>query len=210
MKEKIILIGGGGHCKSCIDVIGETEKFQIAGIVDVHEKLHEKVLGYEVIASDEDIPSLAKEYENFLITIGQIKSSDRRIQLYEIIKKTGSCLPVIISPYAYVSRHAKIEEGTIVMHNAVINIEAKVGKNCIVNTKALIEHDASIGDHCHISTGVVINGGVQIGNKTFIGSNAVTREYIEIGANCVIGTGAKILKSIDSNSIIKTIPNTAY
>jgi len=33
MKEKIILIGGGGHCKSCIDVIEQEGRFIIAGIV---------------------------------------------------------------------------------------------------------------------------------------------------------------------------------
>ena len=34
MKKNIILIGGGGHCKSCIDVIEAEDKFEIAGIVD--------------------------------------------------------------------------------------------------------------------------------------------------------------------------------
>ena len=32
--DKIILIGGGGHCKSVIDVIEQEGKFQIAGIID--------------------------------------------------------------------------------------------------------------------------------------------------------------------------------
>ena len=68
MKEKIILIGGG-HCKSCIDVIEQAGTFQIAGIVDVPEKLHHKILGYEIIATDDELPRLASEYENFLITL---------------------------------------------------------------------------------------------------------------------------------------------
>ena len=37
-KDKIILIGGGGHCKSCIDVIEQEGRFTIAGIVDMPEK----------------------------------------------------------------------------------------------------------------------------------------------------------------------------
>ena len=32
MKKKIILIGGGGHCKSCIDVIEGENKFEIANL----------------------------------------------------------------------------------------------------------------------------------------------------------------------------------
>jgi len=33
MKEQIILIGGGGHCKSCIDVIEQKGRFAIAGTI---------------------------------------------------------------------------------------------------------------------------------------------------------------------------------
>ncbi len=67
MKENIILIGGGGHCKACIDVIEQEGNYQIAGIVDLPEMLHQKVLGYEIIATDKDFPDLVKEYKNFLI-----------------------------------------------------------------------------------------------------------------------------------------------
>ena len=202
MKEKIILVGGGGHCKSCIDVIEQEGTFQIAGIVDVPEKLHQKILGYEIIATDDDVPRLASEYENFLITLGQIKSPEKRIRIFKIVKELGGRLPVIISPLAYVSKHARIEEGTIVMHHALVNAGVCIGSNCIINTKALIEHDAFIGDHCHIATGAVINGGVKLGSGTFFGSNAVTREYIEIGENSIIGCGTKIIKNAPPNSSI--------
>ena len=196
MKEKIILIGGGGHCKSCIDVIEQEGRFQIAGIVDVPEKLHQKILGYETIATDDDLPWLVNEYENFLITLGQIKSPEKRIRIFQTLKESEAKLPVIISPLAYISKHAKIEEGTIVMHYALVNAGAKIGKNCIINSRALIEHDAIIADHCHIATGAIINGGVKVGRGTFFGSNAVCKEYIEIGENTVIGCGAKIIKNI--------------
>ena len=199
VKEKIILIGGGGHCKSCIDVIEQSEIFQIAGIVDVSEKLHQKILGYEIIATDDDLPQLVNEYENFLITLGQIKSPEKRIRIFQTLKDLGAKLPVIISPLAYVSGHAQVEDGTIVKHHALINAGAHIGKNCIINTKALIEHDAIIGDHCHIATCAVINGGVKVGPGTFFGSNAVSKEYIEIGENTVISCGAKITKNISLN-----------
>jgi len=194
--QNLILIGGGGHCKSCIDVIEQEGRFQIAGIVDLPEKLHQKILGYEIIATDDDLPRLVKEYENFLITLGQIKSPGKRIRIFQTLKESGAKLPVIISPLAYVSKHAEIEDGTIIMHHVLINAGAKIGSNCIINTKALIEHDAAIGDHCHIATSAVINGGVKVGSGTFFGSNAVCKEYIEIGENALIGCGAIIVKNI--------------
>ena len=194
--DKIILIGGGGHCKSCIDVIEQEGRFQIAGIVDMPEKLHQKICGYEIIATDDDLPPLVIEYENFLITLGQIKSPETRIRLFQTLKESEAKLPVMVSPLAYISRHAKIGDGTIIMHHALINAGAKIGNNCIINSKALIEHDAIIGDHCHIATGAIINGGVRVGSGTFFGSNAVCKEYIEIGKNAIIGCGAKITKDV--------------
>jgi sugar O-acyltransferase (sialic acid O-acetyltransferase NeuD family) len=139
---------------------------------------------------------LVKIYKNVLITMGQIKSPTRRMELFNDLMDMGACFPVIQSPLAYVSPHAKIGEGTIVMHQALINAGVSVGRNCIINTKALVEHDAVIEDHCHISTGAVVNGGVTIGSGSFFGSNAVCKEYIEIGKNVVIGCGAIIVKNI--------------
>ena len=46
--NKIILIGGGGHCKSVIDVIEQEARFEIAGIIDKPELLGTKILGYPV------------------------------------------------------------------------------------------------------------------------------------------------------------------
>lgn len=203
MKEKIILVGGGGHCKSCIDVIEQQGTYEIVGIVDLPEKLHEKILGYEIIGTDEDLPRLAKEFLFFLITLGQIRTAAKRVQLFNSLQEMGSQFPTIVSPLAYVSPHAQIGAGTVVMHHALVNAGARIGANCIINTKALVEHDAVIEDHCHIATAAVINGGVKVGVGTFFGSNALSREYIKIGNNCVIGGGVSLLQNVSPKSLLK-------
>ncbi len=174
MKDKIILVGGGGHCCSCIDVIETEDRFEIGGIVDVPEKMGEQVLGYPVIASDENLESLVRDGASFLITVGQVESCALRRKLFKTLRSLNAVLPTIISPRAHVSKHAFVGEGTIVMHDAVVNAGVRVGSNCIINTKALIEHDAVVGDDCHISTGAIVNGGVQVGDGTFFGSNAAS------------------------------------
>jgi sugar O-acyltransferase (sialic acid O-acetyltransferase NeuD family) len=180
MKDKIVLVGGGGHCKSVIDVIEQTNKYEIIGIVDIKENIGKKVLNYEIIGCDSDLENIFNFCKNALITIGYIKSNEKRVTLFNKLKEIGFNLPIIISPFAYVSKYAKIEEGTIIMHHALVNANAKIGKSCIINTKALIEHDAIIGDHCHISTASVVNGGVVIKENTFFGSNATSKEYIQV------------------------------
>ncbi len=189
MKPSIILIGSGGHCKSCIDIIEQENKYSIAGIIDKN-KSAKSVLGYSILGNDADLLELKTSYDYALVTIGQIESPGIRIQLFNHLKLLGFKLPTIVSSRAYISKHAELGEGTIVMHDALINANAVIGNNCIINTKALIEHDVVIEDNCHISTGAIINGGTILKNGTFIGSNAVTKECVETKVGEFIKAGS--------------------
>ena len=201
--DKILLIGAGGHARSCIDVLEEENQFEIAGLIEKGESISNESLGYSVIGTDDDLKVLRKQHKNALITVGQIRSPKIRIKLYQLLKELDFTLPVIVSPYAYVSKHAQIGEGSIIMHGSIINANVKIGKNCIINNKSLIEHDAVIGDHCHIATGTIINGEVSVGNETFIGSGAITKQCISIGNNCIVGAGIILKNDVKHNLSIK-------
>lgn len=203
MKQKhgIILIGGGGHCKSVIDVIETENKYNIIGILDTPDKLGKKILDYEIIGNDYDIPKFAKQGKLFCITVGHIKSPTLRIKLFNIVKEAGGILPVIISANAQVSKYSKIGEGTVIMHHAIVNADSEIGENCIINNKSLIEHDCKIGSNCHISTNATVNGGVFVANNCFIGSCTVVKEYINITSNTIIGSGAVVTKNITESGV---------
>lgn len=190
--EKLILIGGGGHCRSVIDVIEQEGRFEIAGIVDRIEMMGKDVLGYKVIASDAELPALAEKIRYALIAVGQIGSPQLRIKLFNQARSAGFQFPVIVSPRAYISKYARVGEGTIVMHDSLINANASVGKNCIINSKALIEHDSIIGDHCHISTGAIVNGTVRVGHGCFVGSHATTSQSIDIEPYSFVKAGSVV------------------
>ncbi len=188
--EEIILIGGGGQCRAGIDVIEAEGRFRIAGIVDTAGKIGQKVMGYPFIATDDDIPRLLLTCRFFLVTVGQLGTGEKRREIFLKLHSLGAEFPVIVSPIAYVSKHATIGAGTIVQHGAVINAGAVVGENCIINTMALVEHDAVVGSHAHISTGAIINGGVKVGTCSFVGSRAVTKQYAEIPPGSFIKAGS--------------------
>ena len=190
--KQIILIGGGGHCKSVIDVIEQEAKYEIAGIIDKPELFGSKIFKYKVIGSDNDLITLAKKYNNALITVGQIKNSKLRKHLFNLAIKAGFSFPSIISPLSYVSQHATIGFGTVVMHNALINAGVVVGNNCIINSRALLEHDVCIGDFCHISTNAVVNGDVTVGEGTFFGSGSTSKEGITIDSNTFVPSGSVV------------------
>jgi len=201
-KTKILLIGAGGHAQACIDVIEQHEQFSIAGLIGMPEEMNSQLHGYPIIGTDEDLSQLAKTYQHALIVTGQIESPENRIRLFQRVTDLGFEQPVIIAADAYVSRHATIGPGTIVMHGAIVNAGAKVGCNCIVNTRALLEHGAVIEDHCHISTGAIVNGHVNIGTGCFIGSGSGIRESVVIAERCVIGMGQQITKNCAPGTIM--------
>ena len=183
-KKSLILVGGGGHCKSVID-IAKSAGYTILGILDKPELVGTKVLDYEIIGTDDDIPQYVDKAE-FLITVGQIKSPEIRKKLAALIDQAGGKCATIIASDAYVSKYAKIGKGTVVMHKAVVNADANVGEHCIINTMANIEHEVQIGDFCHVSTGVMVNGGSYLSNDTFIGSQSVINQVVRINAERVI------------------------
>jgi len=199
-KPEIILIGDGGHCKSCIDVIEHKNKYTISGIIDVQDKLGEKVLGYPIHWCADEIETITEKFDNFLITLGQLYDVSLRIKLFDKIKTIGKNFLLIISPNYFVSEHASIEEGTIVMNRAILNASSIKGKNCIINTNAPIEHDVSIEDHCHISTSSIINGETKIGSSVFIGSKTVVIQDIEVANNTFIGARSVGIKNLPSGN----------
>ncbi|MCA3135717.1 MAG: NeuD/PglB/VioB family sugar acetyltransferase [Rhodocyclaceae bacterium] len=191
MKD-IVLIGAGGHAASCIDVIEAEGRFRIVGLVGTESELHQRVCGYEVIATDGELRRLAGEYRFALITVGHIKSVQTRVRMYEAALQAGFELPVVVSPKAHVSAHARIGAGTIVMFGALVNANARVGVNCIINSRALVEHGAEVGAHCHVATGAILNGDLRLGAASFVGSGSVTKQGVAIGTGCVVGVGSVV------------------
>ena len=204
MKKNLILIGGGGHCKSVIDV-AESAGYTILGILDRPEEVGKKVLAYEVIGVDDDIPQYVDKAE-FVITVGFIKDSSLRIKLYNKVIQAGGKLATLIASTAYVSQYAKIGQGTVVMHQAFVNAGAEIGENVIINTFANVEHDAYVGNQCHISTGVMVNGDCKVSDNCFIGSQSVLSNAISICPDVVVGAGSFVRKSILQTGIYSGNP----
>ena len=195
MKRPLILIGGGGHCKSVIEV-AERAGYEIQGILDMPDEVGKEVLpGHKVIGTDNEIPQYVEECD-FIITVGFIKNPLLRIKLYNKVKAAGGRLATIIASTAHVSKYTELGEGTVIMHQAFVNAGAKIGDNCIINTFVNIEHDAEVGNQCHISTGTMVNGECKIGENCFIGSQSVCANCIEIASDIIVGAGSVVRKSI--------------
>ena len=209
MKDNnLILVGGGGHCKSVIDV-AEKAGYNIIGILDVIDNIGKRVLGYPIIGSDDNISDWI-DNAYFLVTVGQIKNSTIRTKLHQNIIASGGKLATLIATDSSVSKHTIIGEGTVIMHKSVVNADVNIGKSCIINTFANIEHDTVIGDFCHISTGVMVNGNCKISNSTFIGSGTIISNGVSIPENSIIAAGSVVRKSLTKSGLYAGNPAIKY
>lgn len=198
--EPLILVGGGGHCKSVIDAAESVGQWRIVGVLDTADRVGADVLGYPVIGTDDDIPALIARMPGvrFVITVGHIKSADVRRGIAARIAAAGGEFATVVASTAHVSAHAIIGAGTVVLHGTTVGPGAVIGQGCIVNTLANVEHDAAVGDYCHISTGAMVNGGCRIAEGVFLGSQSVMLNGISIAApDTVIAAGSFVRKTVN-------------
>lgn len=198
--EKIILLGGGGHCKSVIDTIVSSNLYEIIGIIDLKQNIGQYINGIEVLDSDENLIKYKKAgVENAFISIGSIGNTSVRRKLYDLAKRIGFKIPIIIDNSAIMSNDTKILEGTFIGKGTIINTKAVIGSNCIINSGSIVEHDCIVEDFVHISPGSTLCGGVKVGKNSHVGANSTVIQYKTIGENVIIGAGSVVIKDIGSS-----------
>lgn len=199
----IIIIGAGGHAKTCIDLIKQTKEYSIAGVIDNKIKKGNTVLGVPVIGSDNDLKKIfSLGIKKAILAVGAVTNHFVREMLYKKIKDIGFVFPTIIHPNASVEPSAKISVGNQIMANAVIGSDVEISENCIINSGAVVSHDSVLAENVHIAPGAIIAGGVKINKNTLIGMGTTVYLNISIGENVIIHNSCRITKNISDNSII--------
>ena len=194
MKNKLIVIGDGGHARAIVDVALSTGEFEILAVVGRDETnrkaWHQSGIDW---VNEAEIQKYANSSDLGIVGLGQIQDPEPRVDAYERLVNLGMELATLVSPKAYVSKTSIIGKGAAVMHGAVVNAYAQIGTNTIINSMALVEHDSSVGNHSHISTGAIVNGQSRVGDKSFIGSGAVLKQGISVGSSCIVPMGSLVV-----------------
>lgn len=202
MSKKILLVGGGGHCKSVLDALLTANKYSNIGIVDQKENIGKTILSVPIVGCDDDLPRLNEEgFTHAFVTVGSIGNPKLRVKLFYLIEKLGFHIPNIIDETAIISEYAELNKGIFVGKNAVINTGSFINKGAIINTSVIIEHDCLVEEFSHIAPGTVLCGDVKIGKRAHIGANSVIKQQTSIGENTVIGIGSTVLTDIRNNTI---------
>lgn len=198
MKDKIVIIGGGGHAKVLINIIKKNAEFEIVGYTDNQNS--GEILGIAYLGKDNVLPEIFSSGVKYAgLGIGQIDLSNKRKLIQEKISKISFQFPAIISKDTIINEDVKIGSGTQIFDGVVINSGTRIGKFTIINTNSTIEHDCQIGDFTHIAPGATLSGTVKIGNGCMIGTAATVIQAINITDKVLIGAGSIVIKDVLNN-----------
>lgn len=201
MNNKLLLIGGGGHCKSIIDSLIQNQQYSDIGIIDKAECIGNTVLGFEIIGSNNDLEKLFNQgYHYAFVAVGSIGDPTIRIKLFTLLETIGFSIPNIIDPSSNVSKYADLDCGIFIGKNVVINAGTIIDKGAIINTSSSIDHDCRIGKFVHISPGSILCGNVVVGDNTHIGAGSMVKQQVCIGSDTLIGIGSVVLRDIGSST----------
>lgn len=191
MDPKIYLYGASGHCKVIIDIL-ESNHQSIEGVLDDNPQT----------ATVLDIPIVyTNNISNFLDKIMIISIGDNATRK-KIAEAMSTVFYSAVHPNAIVSRHAKIDVGTVIMAGAILNVDVQIGKHCVINTGAIVEHDCLISDYVHLSPNSSLAGNVTVGEGSHIGIGASVIQNLIIGKWTVIGAGAVVLNDVPDYAVV--------
>ncbi|MDX1760573.1 MAG: acetyltransferase [Christiangramia sp.] len=204
--EKILLIGASDHCKYTIDIIEQSGKYQIAGILD--RKLNKgstfegyPVLGYLEYLSEAQVSGIKAGIVAIGDNFTRWKVVDEILQMHPDFQFCKAIHPSVI-----VGKNTVIGSGCVIMAGVILNNDCYIGDHCFIATKASLDHDSRLGSFSSLSPGVTTGGRVYIGERTAIGIGANILHYIEIGSNVVIGGGSLVNKKIEDDVLSYGVP----
>jgi acetyltransferase EpsM len=199
MKNRLIVIGAGGHAKVVVSTVIEAG-MEIESIYDDDPgKWGKHVL---------DVPirgplSMINESEcsSAVIAIGDNRTRRSIAERFGYLQWTP-----VVHPDAYVHSSVHLGGGTVVFAKAGIQPDSVVGEHCIINTGATIDHDCSLGDYTHIAPGVNLAGEVTLGSGVFCGIGTKVIGGISIRNWTIVGAGSVVVRDLPEYALAFGVP----
>jgi sugar O-acyltransferase (sialic acid O-acetyltransferase NeuD family) len=200
----IIVYGGGGHGKSCIDLLRSLGMYQIVGVLDDGLPAGGSIMGLSLLGGGEKLEDLYAQGVRLAINaVGGIGNVQVRIKVFQRLAQAGFACPAVAHPAALIEPSARLSPGVQVFPHAYIGSETEVGYGAIINTGAIVSHDCRLGDYSNISPGATLAGGVEVGRAALVGMGATINLGAQIGAGARIGNGATVKASVPDNGVVR-------
>ena len=200
----VIIFGGGGHAKMCIDILKQNNEFNVVGIVDSKLPVGNEILGVKIIGNEDSLKQIYDEGVSYAINgVGSITNPSVRKEIFDKLKKIGFKIPTIIHPSAIVEPSAHLEEGCQIMMGACVGSDVTIKANCIINSKSVISHDSCINSHAQISPGAILAGEVTVDELAVVGMGSTVYLGVTIGKKALVHNGVNVFKDVDENEVVQ-------
>lgn len=200
----VVIIGGGGHSKMCIDVLRQNSRYNLVGIVDTILPTGTEILDTPIIGNNDDLKAFREAGLKLLVNgVGGGADPSARERVFHRFKEMGFAFLTLIHPKAIVEPSARLGEGVQVMMGAMVGSNVEVHENSVINSGAIISHDCMIGKHTHITPGAVLGGTVSVGTNCLVGMGSTIFLKVKLGSNVVINNGVNVFKDVPSNAILR-------
>ena len=196
MKEKLMIVGAGGHGRVCADIAA------LLGYAEISFLDDGAPIGGAVKGTSTDAARYFDEYD-FFVAIGNAATRGR---LLAELAAQGATLATLVHPKSAVARDAALGAGVAVMAGAVVNAGARLADGVIVNTCASVDHDCVLGACVHVAVGAHLCGTVTVGDGTWIGAGAIVIHNVAVTGGCMIGAGAVVVKDIIEQGTYLGVP----
>lgn len=201
MRRSLAIVGAGGHGRvvaDCAEALGwdRIEFFDDKGVGTSSGP-------WPTVGAIEALFERIADYDGVIVGIGDNRA---RLDRHRALAGRGAAMATLIHPRATVSRHARIDVGTVVFAGAVVNFGAVIGEACIINTGATVDHDDRLADGVHLSPGSHLGGGATVGECSWIGLGASVRDGIAIGRDVRIGAGAAVVDAVPNDVVLVGVP----
>ena len=154
MENNLLIVGAGIYGVVAQEIASETGYFNKIDFVD--DFCNETINGKKVLCPFNEVYKCANEYDNIIVAIGNPEI--RKQILKKIIDDGIFKLVTLISPQAYVSPSAQIEQGCIIEPMAVIHTGAVIQEGCIISAGAVINHGSVCEKFVHIDCNATVKG----------------------------------------------------
>lgn len=193
--QDVLLYGASGHCKVIIDCL-DSVNIGVKGIFDDNSK--QKTLF--------SIPVIDSYDKNKYSDLPVIISIGNNLIRKKVSKKIEHLFTTIIHSSASISPSAVLNNGSVIIHGAIVQSSTIIGKHCIINTAATVDHDCNLKDFVHISPNSTLCGNISVGEGAHIGAGATIIQGLNIGKWATVGAGAVVINDVPDYAVVVGCP----
>lgn len=188
MVSKLLIVGAGGFGRVTLE--HASRQFDCA-FVDDGRTAGAVVDGVEVVGGISDLQRLHDEagFDKLIVTIGNNKL---REEIYSKAKALGYSFSNIVCSSAYISPHAQIGCGCVLLNNVVVQNGGRVGDGVLLNPGVEVHNDAFVDDYTLIYTNSVVRTLAHVGKRVRIGSNVSISNNVNVADDSDIPNGTTL------------------